>query len=202
MTSDCIRWATCLTKRTRCKKSCRLRRLRSRCLPAIGEGGEGGEVVGGGGEVVWGVGGGAPSPPGRSRYSLFYPQALRSMDESMRAALDKAKTQASQSAAALAQAQARETILAADVECKVFPTRAHSVAWLTPPPPPPPLPLPLLLLLSASVRSHHALLHQRTRGNSEAAQGGGEEGQHGFAPLGHLRALFCCRALKAVSAAE
>lgn len=37
----------------------------------------------------------------------------------MRVALDKAKSEADQTAAALAQSQARETILAADVECKV-----------------------------------------------------------------------------------
>jgi len=41
------------------------------------------------------------------------------MDASMRGALDSAKADAAASSAALAQAQARETILAADVDVKV-----------------------------------------------------------------------------------
>ena len=46
-------------------------------------------------------------------------QTLRSVEEELRQALDKAKTYASQTSAALAQLQARETILTADIECKV-----------------------------------------------------------------------------------
>ena len=46
-------------------------------------------------------------------------QTLRSVEEELRQALDKAKTYAAQTSAALAQLQARETILTADIECKV-----------------------------------------------------------------------------------
>ena len=67
-------------------------------------------------------------------------QALRSMSENLREALDKSKTQAAQSSAALAQSQARETILAADVECKVdyYSYTLHYIAHTTFSPPPPP----------------------------------------------------------------
>ena len=46
-------------------------------------------------------------------------RTLRSVEEDLRQALDKAKTDASQTSAALVQLQARETILSADIECKV-----------------------------------------------------------------------------------
>ena len=98
-------------------------------------------------------------------------QALREMDESLREALDTAKTEASQSAAALAQAQARETILAADVECKVMARAAAAPAsWSPHAIPPPPSPAP------GSGGADHAFFYQRTRGDAEAAEGGGKEG--------------------------
>ena len=109
--------------------------------------------------------------------SRFFPrnlrlQALREMDESLREALDTAKTEASQSTAALAQAQARETILAADVECKVMACAAAApcilVSSCDPPPPPSPAP--------GSGGADYAFFYQRTRGDAEAAEGGGKEG--------------------------
>jgi hypothetical protein len=67
------------------------------------------------------------------------PQSLRSSSESLREALDKAKTQAAHSSAALAQSQARETILTADLECKVKYSRTlQFIAHPAFPPPPAP----------------------------------------------------------------
>ena len=108
--------------------------------------------------------------------SRFFPrnlrlQALREMDESLREALDTAKTEASQSTAALAQAQARETILAADVECKVMARAAAAPCILVSScDPPPPSPAP------GSGGADYAFFYQRTRGDAEAAEGGGKEG--------------------------
>jgi hypothetical protein len=128
---DGNRWASCRTRLIPCKISCKRKRLRSR----------------------W------PTNTLHIFASLNAQlQALRSMSENLREALDKAKTQAAQSSAALAQSQARETILTADVECKVN-YHAHTLQFIahpafSPPPPPPFTPSTPHPLHPPSLRPH------------------------------------------------
>ena len=115
-------------------------------------------------------------------------QALREMDESLREALDTAKTEASQSTAALAQAQARETILAADVECKVMACAAAAPASWSPHaiPPPPPLPLVQAGLITRFFINEHAATQRQPKVEAKKV------GQHAAAAACGVPNCICC----------